>query len=63
MHKHVYDISIRRRNGDVDLNIILRRLAPDHGGTGGGHPFAAGARIPEKELGAFLYDLDEAIST
>jgi RecJ-like exonuclease len=57
----VYDISIRRRNGDVDLNTILRRVAPDHGGTGGGHPFAAGARIPERELEAFLYNLDEAI--
>ena len=61
-HKHVYDISIRRRNGDMDLNTILRRVAPDHGGTGGGHPFAAGARIPEKELEAFLYNLDEAIA-
>ncbi len=60
-HKQVYDISIRRRNGDVDLNTILRRVAPIHGGTGGGHPFASGARIPGKELEAFLYDLDEAI--
>jgi single-stranded-DNA-specific exonuclease len=60
-HKHVYDISVRRRNGDMDLNTILRRVAPDHGGTGGGHPFAAGARIPEKELEAFLHNLDEAI--
>jgi nanoRNase/pAp phosphatase (c-di-AMP/oligoRNAs hydrolase) len=59
----VHDISLRRRNGDVDLNTILRRVAPDHGGTGGGHPFAAGARIPEKELEAFLFNLDEAIGT
>ncbi|HYN44428.1 MAG TPA: DHH family phosphoesterase [Candidatus Limnocylindrales bacterium] len=42
---------------------MLRRVAPDHGGTGGGHPFAAGARIPGKELEAFLYNLDEAIGT
>ena len=62
-HKHVYDISVRRRNGDVDLNTILRRVAPNHGGTGGGHPFAAGARIPEKELEAFLSHLDGAIGT
>jgi RecJ-like exonuclease len=60
-HKHVYDISVRRRNGEVDLNTILRRVAPDHGGTGGGHPFAAGARIPGKELEAFLYNLDDEI--
>ena len=60
-HKQVYDISLRRRNGEADLNTILRRVAPDHGGTGGGHPFAAGARIPGKDLEAFLYSLDEAI--
>jgi single-stranded-DNA-specific exonuclease len=60
-HKHVYDISIRLKNGGIDLNSILRRVAPDHGGTGGGHPFAGGARIPQKELKAFLYDLDAAL--
>jgi len=38
-------------------------VAPDHGGTGGGHPFAAGARIPGKELEAFLYDLDDKLGT
>ncbi|MDD5473421.1 MAG: DHHA1 domain-containing protein [Candidatus Methanoperedens sp.] len=62
-HKHVYDISIRLRDGDADLNTILRRVAPNHGGTGGGHPFAGGARIPGKELEAFLYDLDDAIGS
>jgi single-stranded-DNA-specific exonuclease len=60
-HKHVYDISIRLRNGGPDLNKLLRRVAPVHGGSGGGHPSACGARIPEKELKAFLYDLDEAL--
>jgi single-stranded-DNA-specific exonuclease len=60
-HKHVYDISIRLRNGGVDLNAILRRVALSHGGTGGGHPFAGGARIPKRELEAFLYDLDDAL--
>ncbi|MCZ7361815.1 MAG: DHHA1 domain-containing protein [Candidatus Methanoperedens sp.] len=60
-HKQVYDISLRLKNGGVDLNTILRRLAPYHGGTGGGHPFAGGARIPRDELKAFLYDLDDAL--
>ncbi len=60
-HKHVYDISIRLKDGGVDLNMILRRVALQHGGTGGGHPFAGGARIPRKELEAFLYDLDDAL--
>lgn len=61
-HKHVYDLSIRLRNSGVDLNTILRRVTLSHGGTGGGHPFAGGARIPEKELEAFLHDLDDALS-
>lgn len=61
-NKHVYDMSIRRRSSDADLNTILRRVAPHHGGTGGGHPFAAGARIPVKELKAFLYDLDNELN-
>ena len=61
-HKHVYDISIRLRKGEADLNLILRRIAPEHGGTGGGHPFAGGARIPDKNLKAFLFDLDDALS-
>ncbi len=60
-HKHVYDLSLRLRKGDADLNSLLRRLAPEHGGTGGGHPFAGGARIPEKELKPFLNDLDYAL--
>lgn len=60
-HKHVYDLSIRLRNGGVDLNTILRRISLAHGGTGGGHPFAGGARIPKKELEAFLHDLDDAL--
>ena len=61
-HKHVYDLSVRLRNGGVDLNTILRRVSLKHGGTGGGHPFAGGARIPEKELDAFLNDMDNALS-
>jgi nanoRNase/pAp phosphatase (c-di-AMP/oligoRNAs hydrolase) len=46
----------------VDLNTILCRVASYHDGAGGDHPFA-GARIPEKELEAFLNNLDEAIGT
>jgi RecJ-like exonuclease len=60
-HKHVYDLSIRLRNGGVDLNTILRRVSLNHGGTGGGHPFAGGARIPGNHLEAFLHDLDDAL--
>ncbi len=62
-HKHVYDLSVRLRNSDVNLNTLLRRVSLKHGGTGGGHPFAGGARIPKKELESFLYDLDAALGS
>lgn len=60
-HKHVYDLSIRPRECEADLNKILRAIAIDHDGTGGGHPSAGGARIPKKHLEAFLCDLDDAL--
>jgi len=58
--KRVYDLSIRSRD-KVDLNKILRTVAIRHGGSGGGHVHAGGARIPEKRLDEFLHDLDETI--
>ncbi|MDI9395689.1 MAG: DHHA1 domain-containing protein [Euryarchaeota archaeon] len=58
--KGVYDLSIRSR-GKVDLNRLLRSLAPKFGGSGGGHPLAAGARIPEKSLEAFLKAFDKKL--
>jgi single-stranded-DNA-specific exonuclease len=58
--KGVYDLSIRSR-GKVDLNRILRSVAPKFRGSGGGHPVAAGARIPEDSLEVFLRAFDEKI--
>jgi RecJ-like exonuclease len=58
--KGVYDLSIRSR-GEVDLNSILRSVAPRFGGSGGGHPVAAGARIPEDSLESFLRAFDKKI--
>jgi RecJ-like exonuclease len=58
--KGVYDLSIRSR-GDVDLNRILRSVAPKFGGSGGGHPVAAGVRIPEDSLESFLRAFDKKI--
>lgn len=55
--KDTYDLSIRSR-GKVDVNRLLRSVAPKFGGSGGGHPFAAGARIPENSLEAFLRAFD-----
>ncbi|MCQ1536735.1 DHH family phosphoesterase [Methanosarcina sp. KYL-1] len=55
--KGIYDLSIRSR-GKVDVNRILRTLAPQFGGSGGGHPLAAGARIPDDSFEAFLRAFD-----
>lgn len=55
--KNAYDLSIRSR-GNVDVNKILRLLTPKFGGSGGGHPLASGARIPEASLNAFLKAFD-----
>lgn len=58
--KGVYDLSIRSR-GNVDLNHLLRSVAPMFGGSGGGHPVAAGARIPEDSLEVFLRAFDSRL--
>lgn len=58
--KHSYDMSFRSRS-PVDLNYILREVAPEYGGTGGGLAEAAGARIPVADFKAFLNELDVRI--
>lgn len=58
--KGAYDLSIRSR-GKIDVNHILRSVAPRFGGSGGGHPLAAGARIPEDSLNAFLRAFDKEL--
>ncbi|WP_048815625.1 DHHA1 domain-containing protein [Methanosalsum zhilinae] len=58
--KDVFDLSIRSR-GNVDVNRITRKASRKVGGTGGGHPMAAGARIPEKKLEIFLRIFDDMV--
>jgi single-stranded-DNA-specific exonuclease len=58
--KGAYDLSIRSR-GEIDVNRTLRLVAPRFGGSGGGHPLAAGARIPEDSLNAFLRAFDKKL--
>ena len=60
VRKEAYDLSIRSR-GEVDVNRILRSVAPKFGGSGGGHPLAAGARIPENSLYIFLRAFDKEL--
>ena len=59
-HKNYYVMSLRSSR-NIDLNRILREIAPKYHGTGGGHPFAAGARIPINSFNEFLVALDKAI--
>jgi RecJ-like exonuclease len=56
------DMSLRTCRGDIDLNRILRRIAPGLGGSGGGHPSAAGARIPEGRFREFIEGLNAALA-
>ncbi len=59
--KDVYDVSIRAK-GDCDLNTVVGQAAQKYGGTGGGHPQAAGGRIPAVNLMDFIKELDSVIS-
>jgi single-stranded-DNA-specific exonuclease len=47
------------RSHSVNLNLMLRKIAVMLGGTGGGHEFAAGARIPVDRMGEFIRLVDE----
>lgn len=54
------DMSIRTCEDKIDLNKILRRITLKLGGSGGGHPQAAGARIPEENFQEFIKELNKA---
>lgn len=58
--KDAYDISARAI-GDHDLNRAVSLAASKYGGTGGGHPQAAGGRIPAPKLMEFLKYLDSLL--
>jgi len=61
--KHeIVDLSLRSKNPKIDLNVLLRRECGKFGGVGGGHPQAAGARIPADQLMSFLKSMDLAIT-
>ncbi|MEM2110887.1 MAG: DHHA1 domain-containing protein [Candidatus Bathyarchaeia archaeon] len=61
--KNFIDMSLRTCERDVDLNKILRYIAPKLGGSGGGHPAAAGARVPEEKFSEFIEELDKTLQT
>ncbi|RMF91356.1 MAG: hypothetical protein D6733_01345 [Methanobacteriota archaeon] len=60
--KRNVDISARKLSTfSIDLNLTFRTLAPRFGGSGGGHPSAAGARIPQKFFDEFLEALKREV--
>jgi RecJ-like exonuclease len=52
------DVTLRTTSGLI-LNELAQRAAQTVGGSGGGHPQAAGARIPSDRLRDFLKELDK----
>jgi RecJ-like exonuclease len=60
-HRDAYDFSLRAI-GNLNLNLILSQTTAKFGGSGGGHPLAAGGRVPAGKLKYFLKDLDEAVT-
>jgi len=61
-HKTFIDVSARKRSTfSLDLTITFRTIATRFGGSGGGHPSAAGARIPEKFFNEFLEALQKEV--
>ncbi len=57
--KGMVDMSLRTRSLKIDLNRLLRQICRRLGGSGGGHPSAAGARVPKQNFERFLDELNE----
>lgn len=57
--KNHIDITIRARDSGLLLNKLAEYAAEKVGGSGGGHPAAAGARIGSERLIEFLEELDK----
>jgi single-stranded-DNA-specific exonuclease len=62
MRRGVADISFRVIDRSVDLNRILRAVAPKLGASGGGHAEACGARVPLDKLDLFLAAVNDGLA-
>jgi RecJ-like exonuclease len=51
-----------RSSGECDLNTMLRKLSKRLGIYGGGHPSAAGARVPKDIFAKFIEELNRELS-
>ena len=59
--KGMIDMSLRTAEERIDLNVILRRITPKLGGSGGGHPQASGARVPKENFKALVEELNRVL--
>ncbi len=59
--KGFIDMSVRTESG-FDLNVNLAVLGERLGGSGGGHPKAAGARVPVERFEEFIRELDSTVN-
>ena len=57
--KGMIDMSLRTNDPEIDLNELLRQITLKFDGSGGGHPEAAGARIPKERFRDFLEELNK----
>lgn len=62
IRRGIADISFRVVDRSVDLNRILRNIAPPLGGSGGGHAQACGARVPIERLDEFFRAINEKLA-
>ncbi len=60
--KNMIDISLRTCSEEIDLNRMLREIATKLRGSGGGHPKAAGARIPKENFKRFLEEMNRKLN-
>jgi single-stranded-DNA-specific exonuclease len=63
MRRGIADISFRVIDRSVDLNRILRTVAPKLGASGGGHPEACGARVPLDKLDEFFNAINDKLTS
>ncbi|MEM2637359.1 MAG: DHHA1 domain-containing protein [Candidatus Korarchaeota archaeon] len=56
------ELSIRVRNAHYDIHEIVEKVAMNLGGSGGGHPMAAGARLPNKRGEEFISEFAKALA-
>lgn len=62
VRRGIADISFRAIDRSVDLNRILRTVAPKLGASGGGHAQACGARVPLDKLDRLLEAINDGLS-